>query len=382
MSRILLGHLGSNGDCLYATTLARQIKADYPGCHLTWAICSLARRVLDNNSDIDEIWEVPLANWTDMEHTWALFESEAYRLRDLGVFDKVFLTQISPGRFNLYDGTIRPSIFRNYLRPITVPVEVTIRLTDEEIERVERWYASSPAADASFAILFECSSKSGQSFVTPALAYEIAKRVRKERKKAAIIISSQDKIDSDDPCIMSGAALSIRETAWLTRRVDLFVGCGAGLTTAATSTAARRNLPNIQVLKRSTSMFASFRHDREYFGMPVDHFMEMTTEDSLTIAQAIILVASEGFSAAKIAYDDPVPLTFDFYLQLIDMMLVDRGKYVEAVQSLLVTAERYGWHDSLRRFAKYSVVPFLDHDPRAAFPERRQSIEKFKQAIQ
>ena len=31
MTRILLGQLGSNGDCLYATIVARQIKKDFPG---------------------------------------------------------------------------------------------------------------------------------------------------------------------------------------------------------------------------------------------------------------------------------------------------------------------------------------------------------------
>ncbi|MEQ1577992.1 MAG: hypothetical protein ABL894_10090, partial [Hyphomicrobium sp.] len=60
MTRILLGQLGSNGDCLYATTIARQIKKDFPGCHLTWAISSLCTRVLDNNPDVDEVWEVPV----------------------------------------------------------------------------------------------------------------------------------------------------------------------------------------------------------------------------------------------------------------------------------------------------------------------------------
>ena len=36
--KVSLVQLDANGDCLYATTIARQIKQDYPGCHLTWWI--------------------------------------------------------------------------------------------------------------------------------------------------------------------------------------------------------------------------------------------------------------------------------------------------------------------------------------------------------
>ena len=51
-------HLVSLGDCLYVTAVARQIKQDYPGCHLTWAISSRCSQVIQNNPYVDEIWEV------------------------------------------------------------------------------------------------------------------------------------------------------------------------------------------------------------------------------------------------------------------------------------------------------------------------------------
>src|ERR1700733_14182200 len=103
MTRILLGMLGSNGDCLYATAIARQIKKDFPDCHLTWAIGSLSKSVLANNPDVDELWEIPLAAWADQERAWHLIEIEAYELASSGRFDHIFLTQISPGRFANYD---------------------------------------------------------------------------------------------------------------------------------------------------------------------------------------------------------------------------------------------------------------------------------------
>jgi hypothetical protein len=58
-SYILLVQLYANGDCLYATTLARQIKHDYPGCHLTWAISPSCKSIIDLNPYVDAVRLVP-----------------------------------------------------------------------------------------------------------------------------------------------------------------------------------------------------------------------------------------------------------------------------------------------------------------------------------
>jgi hypothetical protein len=381
MSRVLLGHLTSNGDCLYATAVARQIKQDFPESHLTWAISSLCRSVLINNPDVDEIWALPMGCWSEMDAAWTLFEREAHELADTGRFDHVFLTQISPARFANYDGTVRPSIFRNFGRALTVPVDVTISLTPEETAAVDAWFADTAAASASQVVLFECSSKSGQSFLTLPGALELARAITQARQRTAVIISTHETFESDNPRIVSGNGLSIRQVARLTEHVDLFVGCGSGLTVAATSGAAKPGLPNIQILKRATSVYASFRHDFAYFGKPTAQFMELTSEDPAHLAKALLAAVCDGFAAAQARFDDPVPLDFQWYLQLIQQMLVDVGRYVEAMQSLLITADRFGWHPDLRRFGRYFVLPFLNDDPRAALPHRRIEIERFKAGL-
>ena len=75
--RILLGQLAANGDCVYATTVARQIKADDPECHLTWAIGSSYRQVIAHNPHVDAVWEVPYSRKEDAIATWRAFEREA-----------------------------------------------------------------------------------------------------------------------------------------------------------------------------------------------------------------------------------------------------------------------------------------------------------------
>jgi hypothetical protein len=380
MTRILLGMLGSNGDCLYATAIARQIKVDFPGCHLTWAIGGMSRQVLINNTNIDEVWELP-HSWETAEHAWTLFEMEAHHLAAAGRFDQVFLTQISPARFGNYDGTIRPSVFRNYGRPIAVPVDVTINLTERETAEVDRWFQASPASGASQVVLCECSSKSGQSFMTVDLAVRMATKITEARQKAVVIVSTHERLPIEHPRIITGSALSIRQTARLTEYVDLFIGCGSGLTVAATSGVARPTLPNIQILKRSTSVYASFRHDFAYFGKPTAQFLELTNEDPDHLSRVAVTALSDGFATARAEFDDPVPLSFGWYQQLISMMLLERGHYCDAVHSLLITAARYGWHPELIRFAQYHVLPFIDADPRGVLAHRREEIDKLREAV-
>jgi hypothetical protein len=381
MTRILLGQLCSNGDCLYATTIARQIKHDFPGCHLTWAIGSLCKRVIENNPDVDEVWEIPMSGWSDMERSWYSFEHEAWRQLSRGAYDQVFLTQISPNRFANYDGTVRPSIFRNYPKPITVPVETVIRLTDEETGRVVSWIAEQNINQYRYKVLVECSSKSGQSFMTPALAIEVANQVLKTEPETCFIFSTHEPLNLSDPRLIHGGALNLREVALLTNSVDAFLGCGSGVTVVATSGAAKPDLPNIQVLKRSTSVYASFKHDFEYFKKPNGHFIELTTGTPKTISDTILAVLQEGASEAGRRFGSKLPIEFDWYFELIDSALLQKLRYVDAARSLMTTAERYGWRRDLQRFGRSLILPFIDSDESAEFPHAAQDIARFKSEI-
>ena len=380
--RILLGHLASNGDCLYATTVARQIKADFPGCHLTWAISSLCRDVIRHNPDVDDVWEVTMADWADMGICWHAFEKEAWSRVARGDFDRAFMTQISPALFGNYDGTIRPSVLRSYPHPITVPVETVIELSNEERDRVARFVADVGLEGFDDAVLFECASKSGQSFVTPDFALEIARKIVAERPKTAVLLSTHLPIETGHPGIVHAGALSMRETALLTHHVDAFVGCGSGLTVIATSSAAKPGLPNIQILSESTSVYASFRHDFEYFGKEASHFLEITRPDAGHIARAVLCVLENGIAAARKTYDAPPRLDFSWYRQLVESQLLQSRQYLEAARSLTFTVRRYGWLPELKAFAAVYVEPYLEFDPAAAFANRRREIADFRSLME
>ena len=381
MKRILLGQLGSNGDCLYATAVARQIKHDFPGCHLTWGISSLCARVLDNNPHVDEVWEVPVSTWGDVNKAWVAFEREGWGRVARGDFDHAFMTQICPSYFANYDGTVRPSLFRNYPRPITVPVETVIELTDAEREQTLAWMKRTGADNFERLVVFECSSKSGQSFMTPALAVQIAEKVIAGDPRTGFVLSTHEPVSTASRQILHGGELSMRQTAYLTHYANLFVGCGSGLTVVATSSAAKPGLPNIQVLSASTSVYASFKHDFEFFGKDSSHFLEMTTDNPQKLAQAIAAVLRDGVPAAQTQFGQAIPLDFKWYFHLIDQMLLNRRDYIDAGRSLLTTAGRYGWRAELAGFGRTMILPFLEMDDTSPYPNRRRDIDAIRAGI-
>ena len=381
MTKILLGHLTSNGDCLYATTVARQIKVDFPESRLTWAISSLCRDVINHNPHVDDVWEVPMENWGDMSSSWHTFEKEAWARTARGEFDRSFMTQVSPARFRNYDGTIRPSVFRAYPNPITVPVESVINISAEEREGVAAWMTENRLQEFKEVVIFECASKSGQSFVTPEAALEVANILVSKRPETAVVLSTHIPLETGHANIVHGGALSMRQTAVLTHHADVFVGCGSGLTVVATSPAAKP-LPNVQILSESTSVYASFKHDFEYFGLDASRFLELTKCTSASIAQVVQSVLDDGIELAKKTHEQKVPLHFDWYCKLINEQLIQRCQYIDAAHSLMVTGKRYGMTSRLKAFSAIYIEPFLELDPLAHFPNRQAEIAAFREFLQ
>ncbi len=381
MRRILLGQLGANGDCLYATILARQIRHDHPDAHITWAISEQCAGLLRNNPHIDEIWKIDMPEWAGAELAWRVFEREAVRRMLRHEFDRVYLSQIWPNNFQYYDGTIRPSILRSYGAPITVPIENVIVLDREEQANVDDFVRQNALDAFEHRILFECSAKSGQSFVTPQLAQEIARHLYARLPSACVLFSTHLPMRLDHPNSRYVGVLSLRETAALTHHCTLFVGAGSGGTVAATSTAAAKCLPIVQLLSASTSVYASFAHDFEHFGLPSERIMEMTCEDPATIALAIATVCTEGIATAQTRHSMRIAVRFEHYCNLITHNLLSQDRYLDAAQSLLTTAGRYGWQRELREFGMLKLAPYLARDPDWIHAHRRRAADEFLGAL-
>lgn len=338
--KILLGQLAARGDCLYATALARQIKYDYPGCHLTWAIGSMCKNILDNNPYVDRVWEIPVRDHSEVVPAWIKFEAEARALKKACVFDELFLTQLHPNNYQNFDGTVRTSIFRAYPHPITVPVAPVVRLTTHEVDRVKNFVQHHDLLKYKHVILFECSSHSGQSFVTHDFAIEVAKKIIDSMSDVCIILSSQKSIQSADRRIIDGSVVAFRENLELVSYCSLLVGCSSGISWLCTAQDAP-SIPKIQLLRREQSVFASMIHDFEHFGLSTEFVMEMTECQPQRLYECITCCISEGFGQAKRKFHETIPLTFHGYFLSLSKMVAQRH-IKKAMTSMRFVIKRYG----------------------------------------
>jgi len=118
--------------------LLGKLKGTFRGAILTWAVSSLCRKTIEENPFVDEIWEIPLSEWSDafLRASWSFFESEALRRYEQGLYDFGFFSQIYPGNPHHFEGTVRRGIFLGYPGKMTVPLQPTLVLCPEEVERV------------------------------------------------------------------------------------------------------------------------------------------------------------------------------------------------------------------------------------------------------
>lgn len=294
--RILLVHLTSNGDCLMATTVARQIKSDYPGCHLTWAISYKCKQVLENNPFVDHIWPITHEPNEHLHNdVWPRVKAASLRRQSEGQLDLVFFTQIYPENFNNFDGTTRSSIFRSYPGKITVPLQPVLFLYQSEVDRVTEFAARHQLRRYKNVILFECSPASSQSLLTQETAIRISTRIAEARQDTAIVVSSHRSFDSESPAVIDGSTLTFRENAELSKHCTLLLGCSSGITWLLTSNWAKK-IPTIQFLHRSTCWFsfASVKYDHQFWGLSTDHILETDRHSEADVVDLVLKFLSQG----------------------------------------------------------------------------------------
>jgi hypothetical protein len=216
--------------------------------------------------------------------------------------------------------------------------------------------------------------------MTPDLAQAVAGYVYAELADAAIVFSTNVPMRLRHRNSRYAGPLSLRQTAKLTEWCTLFVGCGSGGTVAATSTAAKR-LPMISLLKNGTSVFASFAHDFEYFGLAHDHMLESTETDPARIAAFIVTACRSGIGVAKAQFETGIPLHFALYFEHVAETLINRQRFLDAAQSLLHAGRRYAWPGELVAFGWKHIVPKLTSDPGWLFAHRRRAGEAFVEEL-
>jgi len=304
-AKILLVQLYSNGDCLYATAVAKQIKLDYPGCHLTWAIASFCKSIIAHNPFVDAVLEVDITK-NDVAAFRRLRKRFLAQEKD-GAYDHVFITHNMDTNHSYYDGSIRSSILKAYQHPITVPVTPVLQLTADEINAANSFAAEKRLGHYRHVVLFEFAPQSGQLNITKESSISIAEAIVKH-PGTAIILSSANKVNHSNPAIIDGSSLSLRETAALTHHCSLLLGCSSGITWISTADAAKL-LPMVQILNAQTTWVNPISRDFERFNLPVQNVIELLEFNSEKIVLCV-LAALNDFAAARQLYNQPIPLHF------------------------------------------------------------------------
>jgi ADP-heptose:LPS heptosyltransferase len=350
--KILLVQLYSNGDCLYATALARQIKNDFPGSYLIWAIASFCKSIIANNPFVDEILEV---NTVAKNDTAALrkFKKNVFQQKCAGVYNEVFFIHNGDTNQAYYDGCIRSSILRAYPFPVTVSIKPVLNLFNIEIEKADRFVLQHNLTKYDKVVLFEYAPQSGQSAITKEMAIDIAELII-TGSNTAIILSSANKINHINKAIIDGSSLSIRETAALTHHCTFLLGTSSGITWICTSDAAKL-LPMVQLFNANTRFENPVSRDFKRFGLSVEKVIELLQLEVPLIVDCVKL-ALKDFDVARETYHQPIPLHFKTTRNIVYNLLC-YGEFRAILKHIKVNKEVYG---NNIYFYKEVVVGFIE----------------------
>ena len=338
---ILLVQLFSNGDCLYATAIARQIKFDFPECKLTWAIAGFCKNIIYNNPYVDEILVTDEVAKNDVK-AFREYKKKILEEKKPGKWDEIFITTNMDTNLALYDGTIRGMILRAYPKPITVPLQPVLDLTDEEINNVALFAKTHSLNNFKNVILWEYAPQSGQTELNFEMVMSVAKKVT-SNSSTCVILSSGNKFEGTEK-IIDASVLSIRENAALTHYCSLLIGCSSGITWLTTSTAAKF-LPMLQLLNANTIFVNTPSVDFNRYKIKHNGLIEMCIYDEPKILSCLNAILNNGFENA-VNYNQQIPLQFKTTATIIYNLLVYR-EFSSIYKHYSIITAMYGKHPLL-----------------------------------
>lgn len=298
--KIALLQLYSNGDCLFATVVARQIKTDFPGSHLTWYIAKQCKGMIVNNPDIDEIVEIDLKDKNGIQ-VWKEMNTLLLEKKRMGVYDEYFSSQLVADNERNYTGSIRSSVFKNYPKPITVDIKPNLFLGDTEVQRVKHFVESNQISRYKKVVLFECAPVSGQAAINPKIATQICEELLSNLTDVCFILTSGEKIVTTSEHIFDASTLTIRENAELINHCTHLIGCSSGISWISTSTWSKQ-IPTLQLMNNSAFYFNSMCRDFSYLNQDSAHIIEIAFTPNFDALKQIMGAFLENFDEAKKAY--------------------------------------------------------------------------------
>lgn len=343
------------GDCLYATAIARQLKYVDPSCHITWAIAKKYESAIDLNPFIDERWVVSIDNGDYYCENLFKIVEQAERRRRLNEFTTIIVSQISSLNWHRYDGTIRGTILASSPFPITQGVAPSLRLSNHEVIAVRQIAEKWQLKNYKYVLLFECAPSSGQSFLNPDIALQIAEQVASDRVDICIILSSAQKITTTSPHVKDGSILTFRENAELANFCTHLIGCSSGITWACTSDWVKVPLPTIQLLSSSCKWYAGLEYDHKRWGLDTDSIVEIYDGSIDQAVESILVMIDEGISQCKRLFHQVVKPTSRHYEEAITSLVASGKGSKSLIICLLFGYLRANPHSSITDISAISL---------------------------
>lgn len=305
--KIALLLLNNNGDVLYATPVARQIKErDFPGCRLTWIVAKQCSDVLRNNPFVDHLEIVPLNALKDVyAGEWEKIKAAYANKLATGEYDRLFILQPYEKNFLLYTTCIRKMILDAYPFPVTVPLTPLLVLSDEERANVSRFIAANGIERYQNRIVFEFAPSSGQSNISVDEVMRIAEQLVNQNPSTCVVLSSGLPLAITNPNVFNARVLTFKENAELLNRCTFLLGCSSGISWLSTSGYCKA-LPTVQYLNKYAPWFNSLKADFEINGFDTSHLIELYDFDGNLIVEAVNACLAKGVAVAKATYDQPL----------------------------------------------------------------------------
>lgn len=345
-------HLYANGDCLYATAVARQIKIDYPDSHLTWAILPAFKSILSGNPYVDDVLCVEGVPKNDTI-AFKKYRKTVLQQKSEGRWDEVFITANIDDNQALYDGTVRGMIIRAYPNKITVPFQPVLVLSDQENERVEAFAKQHQLSDFDRVILWEYAPQSGQSSLNMDWVRAVAEKITVSSPSTCVILSSANAFTSTRN-IIDASPLKVRENAALSHYCDLLIGCSSGITWLCTSSAGKM-LPMIQLLDPNAMFLNAPSRDFNRYGIEHQGLVEMTSWSEEKLIDCVNLMLSGQKERAFELYNQQIPVSF----RTTRKILYDRICFLQFkafFKHISIMVEVYGLHPALFAAVLSSII--------------------------
>ncbi len=339
--KILLVQLFSNGDCLYATTVARQIKNDFPDCELTWCIAESCARIIDLNPYVDHVRIVKNIPKNDVV-AYRKFKRLIIAEKNERKWDHIFITHNADNNLALYDGTIRGMILRAYPGKISVPVQPVLVLSDQEKNNVSAFAQKHQLHRFKNVLLWEFAPQSGQNVFDFNFVMTVAKKQVADNN-TCIILSSANKIESTVN-IIDASTLTVRENAALTHYCHLLIGCSSGITWLNTSSAGAF-ISMLQLLDENATFRNAPSIDFKRYGLPVDKLIELYTFDINSLNNCIDKIKTAGFDVARKEYIQHPKKQFNTTRKIVYNLLCYM-QFAALIRHFRITTRLYGWDPS------------------------------------